>query len=124
MRSWRKSNVWRSKLTATRVDIVIEQGAPLNQTIYVVRDANGNVVDLSQATGSAHFKINYTSNTFIAANVSFDQNGSVILTADQTTMAGFDQNYSYVYDVYSTINGANTKLVWGVADVIPSVTMS
>lgn len=106
---------------ATKINIQIDQGIDLNKTIFKSRDVFGNIVDLSNLTGTCTLRKNYTANTGYNFSVILTAGGDVILSSNSSVTSSIIPG-RYVYDVVAKDqSGEVSRIVEGYAHVTPSV---
>ena len=106
---------------ATQVNLLIDQGATFSTVIDLV-DENGAPINLSSYTGASQLRRHYTSSNAISFTVALTSNGVITLslTANQTTSLTAGR---YLYDVEVTDNsGIVSRIVEGIVSVTPNVT--
>lgn len=106
---------------ADKVNLVIDQGTTYSVD-FEVKDANNEIVDLTNYTGAGQIRKHYTSNTAVSFTVNAYSNGVVraALTANQTSSLSEGR---YVYDIELTDIGSEvSRIVEGIITVTPEVT--
>jgi hypothetical protein len=106
---------------AQKVNLVIDQGATFESS-FTLTDEDGVGLDLGSHVGNSHMRQYYTSTTFYAFTVTTSNTGIVTLsmTANATNVIPAGR---YTYDVELTApNGNVSRVVEGVASVMPGVT--
>lgn len=104
-------------------EITIEQGASFNSTVSV-EDVYGSPIDLSNYTAASMMRKSYQSLTAITitATITGNANGEITLSIPASNTANINAG-RYVYDVVITDNiNTVTRVVEGIATVLPSVT--
>jgi len=106
---------------ADKVNLTIDQGATFSVD-FIIKDANNDIVNLTDYIGAGQLRRNYTSNTSTSFTIGVYSNGTVraSLTANQTAAILPDR---YVYDLQITNGlGEVTRIVEGIITVAPEVT--
>ena len=104
-------------------ELTIEQGATYNTTVNVEDDA-GNAINLYAYTANSQMRKSYYSSTAytIGASVTGTANGQITLSITAANTANLSAG-RYVYDLKITsANNIVTRVVEGIATVLPSVT--
>lgn len=104
-------------------ELTIEQGATYNTTVNVEDDA-GNAINLYAYTANSQMRKSYYSSTAytIGASVTGTANGEITLSITAANTANLSAG-RYVYDLKITsANNIVTRVVEGIATVLPSVT--
>ena len=104
-------------------EITIEQGATFNSTVNV-EDVFGSPLDLSNYTAASMMRKSYQSLTsiIITATISANVDGEILLSIPASNTANIVAG-RYVYDVVISDNiNTVTRVVEGIATVLPSVT--
>lgn len=108
---------------AAFTEITIEQGATFSTTVNV-EDAYYNPVNLTGYSASSQMRKSYYSSsaTNITASVTGTSNGEITLSMTSANTSSLTPG-RYVYDLVIN-DGANTvtRVVEGIATVLPSVT--
>lgn len=108
---------------AAFTEITIEQGATFSTTVNV-EDAYYNPVDLTGYSASSQMRKSYYSSTSypITATVTGTANGEITMSITSANTSSLTPG-RYVYDLIIN-DGANTvtRVVEGIATVLPSVT--
>jgi len=103
-------------------EIIIEQGATFSTTINV-EDSFGNPVNLTNYSSSSMMRKSYYSTTAhdIQTQITGTANGEITLsiTSANTTILSPGR---YVYDLIINSGNTVTRVVEGIATVLPSVT--
>ena len=110
---------------AAFTEITIEQGATFTTTVNV-EDAYYNPVDLTDYTASSQMRKSYYSSvaTNITATITGTSNGEITLSITAANTANLVAG-RYVYDLLIDDGaGTITRVVEGIATVLPSVTRS
>lgn len=109
---------------AAYVELTIEQGANLISTV-TVNDSQGDAVNLTSYTASAQLRKSYysTSANTLSAIVTGNSNGEITLSMTASNTALLTPG-RYVYDLKITNSTDNvvTRVIEGIAVVLPSVT--
>lgn len=108
---------------AIKANLVIDQGSDW-LTTFDVTDDDGNILDLTNYTGTAQMRKHYTSSTYYTFSVSFDTvNGVVSLSMTANTTDRIPAG-RYVYDceLLDTTNSKRSRLVEGIVTITPQVT--
>ena len=105
-------------------NITIDQGTTFT-TGFIVTDANGDVVDLTNHQFQAQLRKSYQSVSYssFTVNVVDAVNGEITLelSADQSSNLRYGR---YVYDiVMQDDSGVTTRVVEGIATLTPKVTI-
>lgn len=104
-------------------EITIEQGASFTSTVNV-EDVYGTPINLTGYTAQSMMRKSYYSSTAItiSANITGTSNGEITLSLSSNTTTSISPG-RYVYDVIvqDSINTV-TRVVEGIATVLPSVT--
>jgi hypothetical protein len=109
---------------AAYLELTLEQGANLT-SIVTVNDAQGDAVNLTTYTASSQLRKSYYSSSAntLTAIVTGNANGEITLTmtAENTAMLTPGR---YVYDLVITnsTDNSKTRVIEGIAIVLPSVT--
>jgi len=105
-------------------ELTIEQGATFTSTVNV-QDIFGNPIDLSNYTTASMMRKSYysSSSIIITSVITGNSNGEITLTISSNTTANINPG-RYVYDVIitDTETSSVTRVVEGIATVLPSVT--
>jgi len=109
---------------ATKVNLVIDQGADYTTTINLSND-DGSAFDLTGYTAQSKIKKHYTSSNATSLSVTLDGNtGIVTLTMNNATTSTMTAG-RYVYDLELTdADGLISRIVEGTVTVTPQVTTS
>ena len=110
---------------AAYTEITIEQGATFTSTVNV-EDAYYNPINLSGYSASSQMRKSYYSSSAItiAANITGNSNGEITLSMTAANTANLVAG-RYVYDLLIDDGaGTITRVVEGIATVLPSVTRS
>jgi len=107
---------------ATKVNLLVDQGADFTTTITLNQD-NGQPLNLANYTGAAQLRKHYTSSTATDFTVELaNTTGVVALSLGANTTAGLTAG-RYVYDVEITdSDGVVSRIVEGIVTVSPNVT--
>ena len=111
---------------ATLTNIFIDQGASFSTSVTVT-DTDESAFDLADYTAEAQIRKTYDSLTSTSFSTSIDANPAsglitLELTPTQTTALEAGR---YVYDLVITSNGGiKTRVIEGIATVLPSVSRS
>ena len=111
---------------AAVANLRIEQGATFSSDI-TVKDANGDVFDLTGHTATAKMALGYSSTrtrvSFTTA-ISTPTSGVITLslTADQTNSLEAPARYVYDVEILRTSDSTVTRVIEGIITVSPSVT--
>jgi len=106
---------------ADKVNLTVDQGATFSVD-FIVKDANNDIVNLTDYTGAGQLRRNYASNSATSFTIGVYSNGTVraSLTANQTAILSPDR---YVYDLQITNGlGEVTRIVEGIVTITPEVT--
>lgn len=103
-------------------EITIEQGATFQTTVNV-EDAYNNPVNLSGYTASSMMRKSYYSTTSytITTQITGLANGEITLSMSSANTSNLSPG-RYVYDLIINNGGTITRVVEGIATVLPSVT--
>jgi len=104
-------------------EITIEQGATFN-TIVNVDDSSGNAINLYAYSANSQMRKSYYSSTAYTINssVTGTANGEITLSMTAANTANLSAG-RYVYDLKITSStNTVTRVVEGIATVLPSVT--
>lgn len=109
---------------ATKVNLVVDQGADFTTTITLKED-DGSLLDLSTYGGAAQMRKHYTSTSATNFTVSLAGNSGVVtLTMSANTTSNLTAG-RYVYDLELTdTGGVVSRIVEGIVTVTPNVTRS
>lgn len=111
---------------ATISNIFINQGADFSTTV-TISDGDGTALDLAAFTALAQIRKTYestTSTSFLATFESPRTTGKITISLTDTQTAALESG-RYVYDLLITsVSGAKTRVVEGIATVNPSVSRS
>lgn len=108
---------------ASKANLVIDQGASYSTTIDIL-DEDGAPINLTNYTGAAQLRKHYTSTSFVAFTVDIEgADGTVTLSMSANTTANLTPG-RYVYDVELTSNTSGTvsRVLEGIVTVTPNVT--
>jgi TRAP-type mannitol/chloroaromatic compound transport system substrate-binding protein len=109
---------------AAYLELTIEQGANLT-SIVTVNDAQGDAVNLSTYTASSQLRKSYYSSSAntLSAIVTGNSNGQITLSMTAANTAVLTPG-RYVYDLVITnsVDNSKTRVIEGIAIVLPSVT--
>jgi hypothetical protein len=109
---------------AAYVELTIEQGADFTTTV-TVKDETGNPSNLNNHSVAAQLrKSHYSSSaTNFTATITDPGAGTITLTMASSVTANIAPS-RYVYDLLLTNNSTNvkTRVIEGIANVLPSVT--
>jgi hypothetical protein len=111
---------------ATLTNIFIDQGATFSTSVTIT-DEEGNALDLTNYSAQAQLRKTYDSLTSVdfSTTIAADPLSGLIsleLTAAQTAALEAGR---YVYDLVITSNGGQkTRVIEGIATVLPSVSRS
>jgi hypothetical protein len=109
---------------AAYLELTIEQGANLT-SIVTVNDAQGDAVNLSTYTASSQLRKSYYSSSAntLSAIVTGNSNGQITLSMTAAN-TGVLTPGRYVYDLVITnsVDNSKTRVIEGIAIVLPSVT--
>lgn len=108
---------------AIKANLVIDQGSDY-LTTFDVTDDEGNILDLTNYSGTAQMRKHYTSSTYYSFTVSLDTvNGIVSLSMSANTTDDIPAG-RYVYDceLLDSTNSKRSRLVEGIVTVTPQVT--
>lgn len=107
---------------AVKADIVIDQGATFQTSIYIT-DETGTVVPLTGYTANAQMRKHYTSAIAYTFTTAIDAaNGIVTLSMSANNTSNIPAG-RYVYDCELTANtGVVSRLFEGIVTVTPQVT--
>lgn len=109
---------------ATKVNLVIDQGADFSTNITLKED-DGTFLDLSNYTGASQLRRHYTSTTSTAFTLTLGGNTGTVTMAMNASTTGSLTAGRYVYDLELTDDGgAVSRIVEGIATVTPNVTRS
>lgn len=105
---------------ATKVNLLIDQGASFSTSINLT-NTEGDALDLTNYSGAAQLRKNYTSSNATSFNVSLST-GVVSLSMNSTSTSVLEPG-RYVYDVILT-DSSNTvsRIAEGIITVTPNVT--
>lgn len=99
----------------------MDQGAEFGVE-YTIKDANGDVIDLSSFSGESQMRENYPSNTSYDFTVNLFSNGILSISMNSATTANIEAG-KYVYDVEITSSSNEVfRVVEGQVTVTPNVT--
>lgn len=104
-------------------EITVEQGADYTTTINV-NDATGAAQNLTSYTAAAQLRKSYysTSATNFTVSISSPTNGEITMALSSANTANLTPG-RYVYDLVMTSpTNVKTRIVEGIATVLPSVT--
>jgi acetolactate synthase small subunit len=104
-------------------NITIDQGTTFS-TGFVVTDANGDVVDLTNQHFQAQLRKSYESSTYASFTVNVVDAINGEITLELSEQQSINLRYGrYVYDVMMKNNsGVMTRVVEGIATLTPKVT--
>ena len=109
---------------AAYVELTIEQGANFTTTV-TVKDEVGNPTNLNNHSVAAQLRKSHysTTATNFTAAITDPVNGVITLTMTASVTANVTPS-RYVYDLLLTNNSTNvkTRVIEGIATVLPSVT--
>lgn len=109
---------------AAYVELTIEQGANLS-SVVTVNDAQGDAVNLTTYSASSQLRKSYYSSSAntLSATVTGNSNGEITLSMTASDTEALTPG-RYVYDLVITNNTDNskTRVIEGIAIVLPSVT--
>ena len=109
---------------AAYLELTIEQGANLT-SIVTVNDSQGDAVNLTAYTASSQIRKSYYSSSAntLTAIVTGNSNGEITLSMTAANTALLTPG-RYVYDliITNTSDKSVTRVVEGIATVLPSVT--
>lgn len=108
---------------AIKANLIIDQGTDY-LTTFDVTDDEGNILDLTNYTGTAQMRKHYTSSVYYSFTVGFDiPNGVVSLSMTANTTNAIPAG-RYVYDceLLDTSNSKRSRLVEGIVTITPQVT--
>lgn len=103
-------------------EITIEQGATFRTTVNV-EDAYNNPINLAGFTSSSMMRKSYYSTTsyIINTQITGTANGEITLTMSSANTTNLSPG-RYVYDLIINDGSTITRVVEGIATVLPSVT--
>tara|TARA_Y100000389_G_scaffold142297_1_gene140277 strand:- start:1103 stop:1441 length:339 start_codon:yes stop_codon:yes gene_type:complete len=111
---------------ATISNIFINQGANFSTTV-TISDGDGTALDLAAFTALAQIRKTYESTTSTSFSATFESprtTGEITISLTDTQTAALESG-RYVYDLLITsVSGAKTRVVEGIATVNPSVSRS
>ena len=111
---------------ATISNIFINQGADFSTTV-TISDGDGTALDLAAFTALAQIRKTYESTTSTSFSTTFESprtTGKITISLTDTQTAALESG-RYVYDLLITsVSGAKTRVVEGIATVNPSVSRS
>ena len=111
---------------ATISNIFINQGANFSTTV-TISDGDGTALDLAAFTALAQIRKTYESTTSTSFSTTFESprtTGEITISLTDTQTAALESG-RYVYDLLITsVSGAKTRVVEGIATVNPSVSRS
>lgn len=111
---------------ATISNIFINQGADFSTTV-TISDGDGTALDLAAFTALAQIRKTYESTTSTSFSTTFESprtTGEITISLTDTQTAALESG-RYVYDLLITsVSGAKTRVVEGIATVNPSVSRS
>lgn len=109
---------------AAYLELTIEQGANLT-SVVTVNDVQGDAVNLTTYTASSQLRKSYYSSSAntLSAIVTGNSNGEITLTMTAANTALLTPG-RYVYDLVITnsTDNSKTRVIEGIAIVLPSVT--
>lgn len=108
---------------ATKANLIVDQGASYSTTVTVTDD-NGDVVDITNYTGTAQMRKSFTSSSATSFSVSLGGvEGSITLALTANSTANLVAG-RYVYDVElrHTSSGQISRVLEGIVTVTPNVT--
>lgn len=107
---------------ATKANLIIDQGASYSTTIDIL-DEDGEPINLTNYTGAAQMRKHYTSTTATSFVVSLGGvEGTLTLSMSSNTTANLSSG-RYVYDVELTSDtGLVSRVLEGIVTVTPNVT--
>ena len=112
---------------AAIANLTIDQGAPFSSDV-TVKDANGNVFDLTGYSASAKMAKGYSSTrtrTSITCTIQAPATNGIVtlaLTADQTTALD-EGRYVYDLEILQTSSSTITRVIEGIITVRPQVSI-
>ena len=113
-------------MPAAYTDLFLEQGADFSTTI-TLDDAYGNLYDLNNYIAASTIKKSYYTNTITAnliVTIPDTTQGVILLSLDAANTTNISAG-RYVYDVFmkDTANNVTTKVLEGLVNVSPQVTI-
>lgn len=107
---------------ATKANLIIDQGASYSTTIDIL-DEDGEPINLTNYTGAAQMRKHYTSTTATSFVVTLGGvEGTLTLSMSANTTANLSAG-RYVYDVELTSDsGLISRVLEGIVTVTPNVT--
>lgn len=109
---------------AAYVELTIEQGANLS-SVVTVNDAQGDAVNLATYSASSQLRKSYYSSSAntLASTITGNSNGEITLSMTASNTALLTPG-RYVYDLVITnsVNNSKTRVIEGIAIILPSVT--
>jgi len=107
---------------ATKLDLVVDQGATYSNNTIIAYFSNNSVIDLSTYTLSAKLRKHYTSTNSTTITASGNSTGYITLSLTANATANLTAG-RYVYDVVATSNtGTVTRVKEGIVTVNPRAT--
>lgn len=107
---------------ATKLDLVVDQGATYSNNTIIAYHSNNTVIDLSTYTVTAKLRKHYTSTNSTSFTATGNSTGYVTLSLTANTTANLASG-RYVYDVVATSNtGTVTRIKEGIVTVNPRAT--
>ena len=111
---------------ATISNIFINQGADFSTTV-TISDSDGTALNLAAFTALGQIRKTYESATSVSFTSTFDSDrttGKITISLTDTQTSALESG-RYVYDLLITsVTGAKTRVVEGIATVSPSVSRS
>lgn len=107
---------------ATKLDLVVDQGATYSNNTIIAYNSNNDVIDLSTYTVTAKLRKHYTSTNATSFTATGNSTGYVTLSLTANATANLTSG-RYVYDVVATSNtGTVTRVKEGIVTVNPRAT--
>lgn len=106
---------------ADQINLLVDQGTTYSVNLEV-KDANGDLVNLTGYTGAGQIRKQYTSNSAVSFSVNVSSNGTVTASLSANQTSSLDQG-RYVYDIELTNSlGEVSRIVEGLITFTPEVT--
>jgi len=107
---------------ATKLNLVIDQGATYSNTSIIAYDSSNNVMNLTDSSITAKIRKHYTSTNATSFTASGNSSGVITLSLTANSTANLTAG-RYVYDVVATSNtGTVTRVKEGIVTVTPRAT--
>jgi len=109
---------------ATKVNLVVDQGADFTTTITLTND-DGSTFDLTDYSGASQIRKHYTSSNATSMSITLNGNSGIVTMTMNNSVTAAMSSGRYVYDLELT-DAANvvSRIVEGTVTVTPQVTSS